>query len=117
MTFLESFGEFLAASVLCSDLVLDEMLDLDGLSILFRLVLSLKRVMLFRGRMTPPFDVVGDNVVLLLPTLSTLLDFWTSSRLDFRKVFVCWNKMEVIFGASCLRIKELAKGGVGEENY
>ena len=63
--------------------MLDEILDLDGLSVLLRFVevLSLKRVILLRGTTTPLF-----LTPLLL--LSTLEDFVGSSRLDFRNVFV-----------------------------
>ena len=57
------------------------MLDLDGLSILLRFVLSLKRVMLLRGTTTPleAFVVVERSEVL---------DFDVSSRLDLRNVLV-----------------------------
>ena len=73
-----------------TNLVLEEILDLDGLSVLFRFVLSLKSVMLFRGTTTPPLLVVDFD------DESTFEDLDDSSRLDLRNVFVC-KKVDKIF--------------------
>jgi hypothetical protein len=67
--------------------VLDEMLDLDGLSVLLRFVLSLKSVILLRGTTTPPLLDDFDKE-------STLDDFDDSSRLDLRNVLVCETKKD-----------------------
>ena len=76
------------------------MLDLDGLSVLLRFVLSLKSIILLRGTTTPPLLDDFDKE-------STLDDFDDSSRLDLRNVLVCETKDKFIFSLNVLQHFEM----------